>query len=143
MMKMTILIAAVTLLGLSIPADAGHFDGKKPLLCSIYQLFECDHPNGCVTVTPAEVLGVSHLNIDFRNKVMTRAGIESGQSSAIQSSDTIDNKLIIQGIEDGEEDERDGAGWTISIMDPEGTMTMAVAGDGFGIMGLGACVPQP
>jgi len=142
-MRMTILIAAMLFLGFSMPADARHFDGKKPLLCSIYQLFECDHPNGCVAVTPAQVRGVSHLNIDFRNKIVTRAGGESEQRSAIQSSDTIDNKLIIQGIEDGEEEERDGAGWTISIMDPEGTMTMAVAGDGFGIMGLGACVPQP
>jgi hypothetical protein len=25
---------------------------------------------------------------------------------------------------------RDGAGWTISVMDPEGTMVLAVAGDG-------------
>ena len=38
---------------------------------------------------------------------------------------------------------RDGAGWTISIMDPEGTMVMAVAGDGFAVVGLGACVPKP
>ena len=86
---------------------------------------------------------MSHFDIDFRNKAITRAGMESGQSSAIESSDTIDSKLIIQGIEDGAEDDRDGAGWTISIMDPEGTMTLATAGDGFGIMGLGACVPKP
>ena len=34
----------------------------------------------------------------------------------------VDGKLIIQGIENGEAEVRDGAGWTISIMDPEGTM---------------------
>ena len=42
-----------------------------------------------------------------------------------------------------DEDERDGAGWSVSIMDPEGTMVMAIAGDGFGIVGLGACAPKP
>ncbi len=139
----TTVLATLTLLALSGTASASHFDGKTPLLCSIYQLYECDHPNGCVAVTPSEVNGMSHFDIDFRAKTITRAGMESGQSSAIESSDTVDGKLIIQGIEDGTEADRDGAGWTISIMDPEGTMTLATAGDGFGIMGLGACVPKP
>ena len=35
------------------------------------------------------------------------------------------------------------AGWTISIMNPEGTMVLAAAGDGFAVVGLGACVPKP
>ena len=38
---------------------------------------------------------------------------------------------------------RDGAGWTISILDPEGTMVLSTAGDGFAVVGLGACVPKP
>ena len=70
--------------------------------------------------------------------------MESQQQSRIESVKTeIDGKIIIQGIEDGQPDERDGAGWSISIMDPEGTMVMAVAGDGFAVVGLGACVPKP
>lgn len=141
-MRLTTLITFLVLISIGMEARADHFDGKTPLLCSIYQLYECDHPNGCVAVVPSEVNGMSHFNIDFRKKVITRAGVDSKQNSTIQSSGTIDNKLIIQGMEDGEEDKRDGAGWTISILNPEGTMTMAVAGDGFGIMGLGACVPQ-
>ena len=125
-------------------ASAGIFDGKKPLLCSVYQLFECDPPNGCLAVTPDQIDGVSHLDIDFRKKLITRAGEKSTQKSAIESIKTdIDGKLIIQGIEDGGGGVRDGAGWNISIMDPEGTMVLAVAGDGFAIVGLGACVPKP
>ena len=31
---------------LTTVASAGTFDGKKPLLCSVYQLFECDLPGG-------------------------------------------------------------------------------------------------
>jgi hypothetical protein len=112
-------------------SSASFFDGKRPLLCSVYQLFECDAPNACLAVTPEQIGGVSHLNIDFKNKTITRAG------------ETIDSKLILSGIEDGEAEVRDGAGWTISIMDPEGTMVMAVAGDGFAVVGLGACVPKP
>ena len=139
-----LLLATVLFLGCTAnAAHAGNFDGKSALLCSVYQLFECDHPNGCIAVTPAEVLGMSHFDIDFRGKEIKRAGVDSDQKSMIKSTATIDDKLIIQGAEDGSEDQRDGAGWSVSIMDPEGTMTMAVAGDGFGIIGLGACVPKP
>ena len=125
-------------------AHAGYFDGKGVLLCSIYQLFECDHQNACVAVTPGEIRGMSHFNVDFKKNVITRAGVESKQKSTIKGVHAdIDGKLIIQGVEDGAKDARDGAGWSISIMDPEGTMVMASAGDGFGIIGLGACVPKP
>jgi hypothetical protein len=88
--------------------------------------------------------GPSHLKIDFKAKVVTQAGEESGRKSDIKSMTTdLDGKLIIQGVEDGAPDTRDGAGWTISIMDPEGTMVMATAADGFAVVALGACVPLP
>ncbi len=92
---------------LTTASSAGFFDGKTALLCSVHQLFECDPPNACVAVTPDEIQGFSHLSIDFSEKVVTKAGEESAQKSDIKSV---------------EADVRDGAGWTISIMDPEGTM---------------------
>ena len=142
LMKLTMIVA----LGLisTTASAANYFDGKKALLCSVYQLFECDPPSACQPVTPEEIAGVSHLDIDFGKKVITRAGVDSRQKSDIKSVATgVDGKLIIQGVEDGQEGTRDGAGWSISIMNPEGTMVMAVAGDGFAVVGLGACVPKP
>ena len=140
-------IALITLLALGFGASTAHasfYDGKDALLCSVYQLYECDPPNGCVAVTPGEIRGVSHLDIDFGKKLITRAGVESKQKSTIKTVRTgIDGKLILQGIEDGEPGERDGAGWSISIMDPEGTMVMTTSADGFAVVGLGACVPKP
>ena len=145
---MRIIIKSIAFAGLmgcaATVSSAGFFDGKKPLLCSVHQLFECDPPNACQTVTPDQIGGFSHLNIDFKNKTITRAGMKSAQKSDIKSTKVdLDGKLIIQGVEDGDPEIRDGAGWTISIMDPEGTMVMAVAGDGFAVVGLGACVPKP
>jgi hypothetical protein len=131
-------------LGAAGASAEGYLDGSKPLICSIYQLFECDHPSACEAVTPDKINGFSHLQVDFEEKLITVAGLESPRQSQIEHLKTsIDGKLIIQGIEDGQEDERDGAGWSMSIMNPEGTMVLAVAGDGFGVMGLGACVPKP
>ena len=139
----TLITALVFALG-AAATHASFFDGKDALICSVYQLYECDPPNGCIAVGPDEISGFSHFDVDFRKKVITRAGVESAQKSAIKSVSTdVDGKLIIQGVEDGEEDERDGAGWSVSIMDPEGTMVMAIAGDGFGVIGMGACVPKP
>ena len=123
-------------------SNASYFEGKTPLLCSIYQLFECDPPNACIPVTPDQINGMSHLNIDFSKKVITRAGEDSEQKSEIISVTNIDGKLFIQGVEDGDPEAQDGAGWTISIMDPEGTMVMSTAGGGFAVVGLGACVPK-
>ncbi len=137
-------ILLASLLGVSGTAAADYFDGKTPLLCNLHQLFQCDAPNDCRAVTPAEINAFAHLNIDFDTKLVTRAGIDSPQKSPIENVETrVDGKLIIQGIEDGTPDARDGAGWSISIMNPEGTMVMAAAGDGFGVVGIGACVPRP
>ena len=76
----------VFLLGIGATASAeGFFDGKTPLLCSIHQLFECDPPNACIAVGPDDIQGPSHLNIDFKAKVVTQAGEESGRKSDIKS----------------------------------------------------------
>jgi hypothetical protein len=140
-------IAFIPLLAVALAAgaaSASFFDGKDNLICSLYQLYECNHPNACLPVSGSGAQRLSHLDINFKKKVITRAGGESAQKSKIKDVQTgIDGKLFIQGVEDGVEGERDGAGWTISIMDPEGTMVLAVAGDGFGLIGLGACVPKP
>ena len=138
-------VTFAALMGFMASASAASFfDGKRPLLCSVHQLFECDAPNDCQAVSPGEINGVSHLEIDFAKKLITQPGVESNQQTAIEQVVIgLDGKLILQGIEDGLPDVRDGAGWTISIMDPEGTMVMTTAGDGFAVVGLGACVPQP
>lgn len=140
--SLILLAGIIGLSGVAVAED--YFDGKKPLLCSMHQLFQCDAPNACRPVTPEEIAGFAHLNIDFDTNMVTRAGIDSPQESPIENVETrVDGKLIIQGIEDGSPEARDGAGWSISIMNPEGTMSMAVAGDGFVTVGLGACVPRP
>ena len=69
----TILLAALMSF-ITTASSASFLDGKTPLLCSVYQLFECDPPNACVAVTPDEIQGVSHLNIDFSKKIVTKAG---------------------------------------------------------------------
>ena len=91
-------IVFTALMGFVATASAaGFFDGKRALLCSVHQLFECDAPNACHAVTPDEIGGFSHLDIDFSKKVVTRAGEESAQKSDIKSITVdLDGKLIIE-----------------------------------------------
>ena len=79
--KTGILIATALIAASAATAEASFFDGKQPLICSIYQLFECDHPNACVSVTPGEINAMSHYDIDFRKKLITRVDEESSQKS--------------------------------------------------------------
>ena len=51
----------------------------------------------------------------------------------------LDGKLVLQGADDGLEDVRDGAGWTMSINESTGEMVMTTAGDGFAVVVFGAC----
>lgn len=135
----------IALMGFVASASAdSYFDGSKPLICTVHQLYECSPPNDCRPVTPDQIDAPAHLDIDFKKKVVTRAGVDSPQKSPIENIETrVDGKLIIQGIEDGQEGVRDGAGWSISIMDPEGTMVLSASADGFAVVGLGACAPKP
>ena len=91
-------ITFIALMGcVATASSASYFDGKTPLLCSVHQLFECDPPNACKSVTPEQIQGVSHLDIDFKKKTVTRASGESTQKSDIESIETgIDGKLIIR-----------------------------------------------
>ena len=47
--------------------------------------------------------------------------------------------LVLQGVEDGHEDEKDGTGWTISIATQTGRMVGTAAADRAAIVIFGAC----
>ncbi len=142
--NLILLTVAASLGAVSATASAaGYFDGQTPLLCSVYQLFECDHPNACQAVSPGEIAGVSHLDVNFSDKIITRAGVDSPPESQIQSVSTdVDGKLIMQGVEDGQAGVRDGAGGSPPNMNPEGPIGMAVAGDSRAVVWLGHSPPR-
>ena len=60
----------------------------------------------------------------------------------VERVEEVDNKLIIQGAEQGREDVRDGFGWTIAIMEDTGQMVLTASGDLVGNVAFGVCTPQ-
>ena len=137
------MVAATITAAAMVPGLAGAetFDGKTPLLCSAFQMFECELAHGCTQVTADELGAAGSWNIDFRKKQVTGTAASS-EPNTIDRVELLDGKLFLSGIQDGLPEERDGVAWSVSINNPDGVMTIMVAGEGVGIVGLGSCVPQ-
>ncbi|TDI90798.1 MAG: hypothetical protein E2O75_05690 [Chloroflexi bacterium] len=118
---------------------AASFDGKQSLVCTTTELYECDPARGCRLVDPVDAGDVRHIHVDFRNKVVKLHPDETAHASRIDRVETVDGKLVIQGIEDGTEDAVDGGGWTLSIDNRYGSMVFTVAGGSMSFSGFGGC----
>jgi hypothetical protein len=122
-------------------AQAEIFDGKRSLLCSAFRVFECDLAGGCNAVSPEELGIAGAWIVDFRKKSLTGTH-ENSRPNAIDRVELLDGKLFLSGIQDGLPDQRDGVAWSASISQPDGVMTLTVAGERVGYVGLGSCVPS-
>lgn len=136
---------AALLFALSFPVSAeDYFDGSHTLLCTIAVIFECSVGNsGCARVTAEEVDAPNYFLVDFNKKLLVTTRVsEVSRESAIENMKTIDDKLILQGIEDGRADvPNDGAGWSMAVNDDDGGMVISAVTDGAALTGLGWCVP--
>ena len=134
------IILAITTLALSSFTMAEPFDGGKVMLCASQYAHECDAGNDCATVTVASVNLPDFFLVDTGKKLIS-ATPESGSTSTttIERVEHLDGKLMLQGADDGVNDVRDGAGWTMSINESTGKMVMTTAGDGFAVVVFGAC----
>lgn len=134
-------ITLISLVFLAAPALAkgSYFDGSEPLLCTMMTGSVCDI-TGCSSADRANDLGgAKHLVLDFkRDRVKSP---ESGLEAEISRTSQIDNRLFVQGVNDSSEDQTDARSWTITIADPNGTMTLTVAGEEMALVAFGACAP--
>ena len=138
-------LAGALLFAIAFPAAAeDYFDGSHTLLCTIAAIFECSVGSGCSRVTAEEVDAPNYFLVDFNQKILvtTRAHDER-RESAIENMETVDDKLIVQGIEDGRDDvPNDGVGWSMAVNDDDGGMVISAVTDGAALTGLGWCVPR-
>ena len=54
----------------------------------------------------------------------------------------LDNKLFLQGADDGVEGVRDGLAWSMSISQDSGRMVITAAGGNEAFVVFGACTPR-
>ncbi len=134
------LVASFSLM--SLPALAQTFDGSQPLLCAPMEIYECDSGADCRRVTAESINAPEFLRVNVAEKQLTgtRGGVEN-RPAQIEHIERVDNKLVLQGVEDGYEDVRDGLGWTLAIMQDTGRMVLTASGDNAGFVAFGSCMP--
>jgi len=124
----------------ALSVSASPFDGAQPLICASTEILECIPGAGCNRVTAQSVDAPQFMRIDFDAKSISSEWQGGGtRVSEIERSEVVDGKLMLQGAEDGIENVRDGLGWTLSIGQESGTMTLTGSGDAVGFVIFGAC----
>jgi hypothetical protein len=125
------------------PASGGDFDGSRPLLVSFARVLECTSMGGCREVSFEEVNLPPFLKVDFaQNTIRPARGGEEIPDSAIERSERVDGKLILQGAEDGYADLRDGLGWSLAVSEETGRVVLTASGDGVAFVAFGHSLPQ-
>ena len=143
-MRYWIVCITVALLCSAIPQTlpAGDYDGAKPLLFSLISLNECTLDGACHQVQPEDAGLPRFMRIDFdRQQIFELPEVPEVPPSTIEHMEVVDGKMMLQGSEDGRQDLRDGFGWTFAISLETGKTVLSGSGDGFGLVGFGACLP--
>ena len=136
MKKMMKLLSGAALLGASTLTMAAAFNGSVPLLCAVTGTVSCDAQGDCIE-GPADAVNLPvFLKIDVQNKVAQSVRVGGEQrTSEILSIHEEEGALVLLGVDQG-------AGWSTTIGEDDGRLTLSVSGVGIGYMAFGACIPQ-
>jgi hypothetical protein len=116
------------------PALAGDFDGSKPLVCAMIEVYECSPDTGCESGTP-ESNGLSRfLRIDFKRKAVYSTKEAKEQASRFEKPERAEGVIHLNGTQNGR-------GWNLSLTEATGHMVLTVADDQVGFVVFGACSP--
>jgi hypothetical protein len=127
---------------ISLPATADMFDGSEPLMCALADLVECLPGGQCERVTAESINAPRFWRINFKEKqITTTRAAGKAQTSPIDRMESLDEKLFLQGVEDGLEGVKDGLGWSLAIAQESGQMVITASGGDVAFVAFGACTP--
>jgi len=138
-------ITALIVCALCLPlnAKAGSFDGSRNLLCAPQVAIECGPDGKCEQAMAASVNLPNFFSIDFSSKELTAISeSENKRTSIIKSMEFLDNKLFLQGAEDGVKGVKDGLAWSMSISQDTGRLVVSASGGNEAFVIFGACTPR-
>ena len=134
------LIFLFCLILVPFPAFGADFDGSKPLTGSVDKILEI-YPSRINNNADPDTVGLPrNFVIDFEKKIVrpSKDSVVRRISKIIRVAH-IENKLILQGVEDGVENIDDGLAWSIVISKKTGKVVLSAAGDGVGYVVFGRC----
>ena len=123
-------------------AFCGDFDGIKPLSGSVDKIIEIRTFKIINGVDPDTVGLPRNFFIDFKEKKL-RPSKDSlvRKTSNIDRVAHIENKLVLQGVNEGVENVDDGLAWSITISKKTGKVVLSASGDGVAYVVFGTCIP--
>ncbi len=123
--------------------SASDIDAARPLLCTVAEGMEYHAGGNMKNFNPESVGLPRKFVIDFKAKIIrpTKDSIIQNRSR-IKRIEHIENKLILQGAEDGVDGVNDGIGWSIAISRDAGKFVTTASGDNVGYVVFGSCSPE-
>ena len=120
----------------------GDFDGIKHLSGSVDKIVEINAFKIIDDVDPDTVGLPRNFLIDFKGKKL-RPSKDSlvRKTSRIDRVAHIENKLILQGVDEGVENIDDGLAWSITISKKTGKVVLSASGDGVAYVVFATCIP--
>ena len=128
------------ILSFSFSVFAGDFDGSKPLYGTVNRILEINQFKINDNVDP-DIVGLpQNFVIDFKARLI-RPSKDSlvRKTPKIKHIEHLENKLILQGVEEGVENVDDGLAWSISISKKNGKVVLSASGDGVAYVLFGRC----
>ena len=135
-MNMSKVLGFVAVLSIaSTAANAEGLDGSQPLICASMEAYDCGPGQDCLRGTAESIDAPQFMRLDFERKLAraTRANGEE-RTAKIESLTQEEGKLILQGVQRG-------LGWSMTIAQEDGAMTLTAAGDRTAFVIFGACTP--
>ena len=123
-------------------AIAGEFDGSKPLSGVTGKIIEINQYKIIDDVDPDTVGLPKKFLIDFNSKTL-RPSKDSlvRRTITFKSLEHIENKMVMQGVDEGVEGVDDGLAWSLTISKKNGNAILSAAGDGVAYVVFGVCKP--
>ena len=139
-MDLKVTIFLFCMLSIPLPTLASDFDGSKPLHGSVDKIIEINQFRIKEDVDPDTVGLPRKFIIDFKARLI-KPSKESlvRKTSKINNIEHLENKLILQGVEDGVENVDDGLAWSIVISKKTGKVVLSASGDGVAYVLFGVC----
>ena len=139
-MDLKVTIFLFCMLSIPFPTLAADFDGSKPLRGSVDKIIEINQFRIKEDVDPDTVGLPRKFIIDFKARLIQPSKDSLvRKTTKIKNIQHLENKLILQGVEDGVENIDDGLAWSIVISKKTGKVVLSASGDGVAYVLFGVC----
>lgn len=140
MNKMVIGCGVILILWGGTAIADGNFDGSRSLLCKTGQGVQY-HRDGDPQAFHPESAGLPQsFVVDFEKRMVrpTRDSVIQRRTK-IKRMERVEEKIVLQGAEDGVEGVDDGVGWTMALKRLNGKFVITASGSDMGYIVFGSC----